>query len=96
VRCPRPNNTRPVSRVRAGSTARLATAPRRSGYFGRATAASSPNPLAAERHAPRLMTDNDNDQSSDRSTFQGNLIRVMAVQVGALVVLWLIQSRYTV
>jgi hypothetical protein len=42
------------------------------------------------------MTDNDNDQSSDRSTFQGNLIRVMAVQVGALVVLWLMQSRYTV
>ena len=40
------------------------------------------------------MTDNDNDQSSDRSTFQANLIRVMAVQVGALLVLWLMQSRY--
>ena len=37
----------------------------------------------------------DNDQSSDRSTFRGNLIRVMAVQVGALLVLWLLQSRYT-
>ena len=40
------------------------------------------------------MTDNDNDQSSDRSTIRGNLIRVMAVQVGALPVLWLMQSRY--
>jgi len=28
-------------------------------------------------------------------TFRQNLIRVMAVQVGALLLLWLLQSRYS-
>ena len=28
-------------------------------------------------------------------TFRSTLIRVMAVQVGALLLLWLLQSRYT-
>ena len=52
------------------------------------------SPLA-DAHPP-LMTINDqpNDQASDRSTFRSTLIRVMAVQVGALVVLWLLQARY--
>ena len=40
-----------------------------------------------------LMTPN--DQSSEPATFRSTLIRVMTMQVGALLVLWLLQARYT-
>jgi hypothetical protein len=35
------------------------------------------------------------EQAPEQSTFRSTLIRVMAVQVGALVVLWLLQTRYS-
>ena len=35
-----------------------------------------------------------NDPSPERSTFRSTLIRVMAMQIGALLALWLLQARY--
>ena len=35
------------------------------------------------------------DQAPETSTFQRTLVRVMAVQVGALIALWLMQVRYS-
>jgi hypothetical protein len=40
------------------------------------------------------MTPN-SDSPPATPTFRQTLIRVMAVQVGALLLLWLLQSRYT-
>ncbi|HEX6054129.1 MAG TPA: hypothetical protein VFZ21_32890 [Gemmatimonadaceae bacterium] len=40
-----------------------------------------------------MSTPESND--ADRSTFRQNLIRVMTVQVVTLVLLWLLQARYT-
>ena len=35
-----------------------------------------------------------NDQSSGQATFRSTLIRVMIMQVGALIALWILQARY--
>jgi hypothetical protein len=40
------------------------------------------------------MTSSD-QPSPDAPTFRSTLIRVMAVQVGALLALWLLQARYS-
>jgi hypothetical protein len=41
------------------------------------------------------MTSPPESPSSERSTFRSTLIRVVAIQVGTLLVLWLMQARYT-
>ena len=38
---------------------------------------------------------NSTEQTPDTSKFRSTLIRVMALQVGALLVLWLLQTRYS-
>ena len=40
------------------------------------------------------MTSTDPSPPDDTASFRGNLVRVMAVQLGALLVLWLMQARY--
>ena len=40
------------------------------------------------------MTSTDESASPDTASFRSTLIRVMAVQLGALLVLWLMQARY--
>jgi hypothetical protein len=41
------------------------------------------------------MTTPSEPSTTAAPTFRSTLIRVMAVQVGALLLLWLLQSRYT-
>jgi len=41
------------------------------------------------------MTSTTESPARATPTFRQTLIRVMAVQVGALLLLWLLQSRYT-
>ena len=49
------------------------------------------------RHDPTLsdMTNPRESPAPATPTFRQTLIRVMAVQVGAVLLLWLLQSRYT-
>jgi hypothetical protein len=56
---------------------------------------TSPRPRAPDndQHPAPMSTPESND--ADRSTFRQNLIRVMTVQVVTLVLLWLLQARYT-
>jgi hypothetical protein len=44
---------------------------------------------------PTTMTTPSESPKPAAPTFRSTLIRVMAVQVGALLLLWLLQSRYT-
>jgi len=58
-----------------------------SGYYGRARCALAP--------ASTDMTTPSDSPTPATPTFRKTLIRVMTVQVGALLLLWLLQSRYT-
>jgi hypothetical protein len=47
-------------------------------------------------HDPKFGMNSPTEPSTSATpTFRSTLIKVMAVQVGALLLLWLVQSRYT-
>jgi hypothetical protein len=67
----------------------LASVGHASGYFGSARRSRT-------YHETRFpMTSTSESPPPTTPTFRHNLIRVIAAQVGALLLLWLLQSRYT-
>ena len=72
-----------------GSGAVLAAVLRPSGYF------PSTKVLAGLSRHRSDMTTPPESPAPATPTFRKNLIRVIATQVGALLLLWLLQSRYS-